>query len=114
MAEWNNLKSMSDLESAIDHSQSQKIIIFKHSTSCPISSIAKLRIDDDWSDSDIKLYYLDLIAHRDVSNVIADRFEVVHESPQALIIYKGECIFDTSHLDITIKELEEGLLESHV
>lgn len=113
MADWNELKNMDDLEDAISNSHTQQIIIFKHSTTCPISSIAKMRIDDDWNNKLVQLYYLDLIAHRDVSNQIAERFEVVHESPQALVIDKGVCIFDTSHLDITIKELEEGLLESN-
>ena len=84
-------------------------VIFKHSTRCSISMMAKKRVDMDLSDlpSTVKPYFLDLIAHREISNQIAELFQVHHESPQLLLIKNGECILDQSHSDISIEEFLE-------
>jgi bacillithiol system protein YtxJ len=52
-------------------------------------------------------YYLDLIAHRNISNAIASKFDVQHESPQVLVIKNGICTYDESHYGINADELEE-------
>jgi bacillithiol system protein YtxJ len=69
--------------------------------------MAKSRLEKNWdfSADDIKPYYLDLIAFRDVSNAITEKFGIFHESPQALLIRNGECVYDASHLDISVQEL---------
>lgn len=87
-------------------------IIFKHSTRCSISMMAKKRVDMDLSDlpSTVKPYFLDLIAHREISNQIAELFQVHHESPQLLLIKNGECILDQSHSDISIEETLELIM----
>ena len=54
-------------------------------------------------------YYLDLISYRNVSNEIAERFQVYHESPQILLIKDGDCYHDASHLDISVEEIKEVL-----
>jgi|SRR6476619_4174572 bacillithiol system protein YtxJ len=84
-------------------------VIFKHSTRCSISMMAKKRVDMDLSDlpEDVKPYFLDLIAHRNISQQIAEVFNVYHESPQLLLIKDGECILDQSHGDISIEEALE-------
>lgn len=113
MAPWTPLTSEVELQALIDNSHSKDCVLLKHSTTCPISSIAKLRIDDDWDlDSDkVQLYYLDLLSYRSISNKIAEKFETVHESPQILIIKNGRSVYDVSHLDINMKEIKDGLLE---
>ena len=55
-------------------------------------------------------YYLDLKSFRSISDEVAERFSVHHESPQILLIRQGECIYDASHFDITIAELKETLV----
>jgi bacillithiol system protein YtxJ len=55
----------------------------------------------------MQVHYLDLIAHREVSNAIAERLHVAHESPQTLLVYKGECVLDQSHSGIIVAELME-------
>nr|WP_294896175.1 bacillithiol system redox-active protein YtxJ [uncultured Pedobacter sp.] len=84
-------------------------VIFKHSTRCSISMMAKKRVDMDLDDlpETVKPYFLDLIAHREISNQIAELFQVHHESPQLLLIKDGECILDQSHGDISIEETLE-------
>lgn len=113
MAPWLNLETIEQLDKIADSSASKPSIIFKHSTSCPISSIAKLRLDDQWDVAeDVDLYYLDLIKYRNISNEIAEKFEIVHESPQVLVIKDGRCVYDVSHMDINIQEVKDGLLEN--
>ena len=81
-------------------------IIFKHSTRCSISMMAKKRFELDWDDlpENLPLYFLDLIQYREISNQIAQLFHVYHESPQLLLIKDGECILDQSHGGISVDE----------
>ena len=81
-------------------------IIFKHSTRCSISMMAKRRFELDWYSlpEELPLYFLDLIQHREISNQIAQLFHVYHESPQLLLIKDGECILDQSHGGISVDE----------
>ncbi|RCH55503.1 bacillithiol system redox-active protein YtxJ [Mucilaginibacter hurinus] len=81
-------------------------IIFKHSTRCSISMMAKRRFELDWENlpEEMPLYFLDLLRFRDISNKIAEDFHVYHESPQLLLIKNGECILDQSHGAISVEE----------
>jgi bacillithiol system protein YtxJ len=113
---WNaDLTTIESIEKIKQRSFQQPCLIFKHSTTCSISLMAKSRIEAGWDfePDALEAYYLDLKVYREVSNYIADTFEVHHESPQALIIRNGQCIYDCSHLDITIAELHEGLAPSN-
>lgn len=113
MAPWLVLDSEQQLEQIAKSSEDKPNIIFKHSTTCPISSMAKMRLDDHWDlNQDVDLYYLDLLKYRNISNKIAEKFEVVHESPQILVIKKGHCVYDVSHMDINVQEVKDGLLEN--
>jgi bacillithiol system protein YtxJ len=69
--------------------------------------MAKARLERDWhfSDETIEPYYLDLLSFRSVSQAVAEKFYVSHESPQVLLIRGGECTYDASHLDISVREL---------
>ncbi|HFC00914.1 MAG TPA: bacillithiol system redox-active protein YtxJ [Phaeodactylibacter sp.] len=109
---WIPLESMEQVQQIIDRSKERPCVIFKHSTRCSISSMAKFRLEGDWdfSSEEIEAYYLDLIAHRDISAFLAEKFSVYHESPQILLIKNGECTYDASHLDITVDELKECLV----
>ena len=81
-------------------------LIFKHSTRCSISMMAKRRFELDWDSlpEELPLYFLDLIQYREISNQIAQLFHVHHESPQLLLIKDGECILDQSHGGISVDE----------
>jgi bacillithiol system protein YtxJ len=86
-------------------------LIFKHSTRCSISMMAKRRFELDWDNlpENISLYFLDLIKYRDLSAQVAQLFQVHHESPQLLLIKNGECILDQSHSGISVDETLEIL-----
>ncbi|HMX39795.1 MAG TPA: bacillithiol system redox-active protein YtxJ [Saprospiraceae bacterium] len=111
MSHWNSLTTIDQVDALVQRSQELPCLIFKHSTRCNISSLAKFRLDDDWgfAPEQIEAYYLDLLAHRPVSNYVAETFGIHHESPQALLIVGGECVYDASHLDISVAELKEAL-----
>jgi bacillithiol system protein YtxJ len=86
-------------------------ILFKHSTRCSISLMAKKKFEYEWDalPEDTSIYFLDLIKHRQISNTIAEMFEVHHESPQLLVIKDGECIYESSHSEISAEEAAEQM-----
>ena len=57
--------------------------------------------------SDIDFYFLDLLSYRNLSNKIADIFKVPHESPQVLVIRDGNCVYEESHMGISMNEIVE-------
>ncbi|KAA9331970.1 bacillithiol system redox-active protein YtxJ [Adhaeribacter soli] len=110
MIQWKPLNQTAQIESLAEESKEQPIVIFKHSTSCSISSMAKSRLERQWEDSslkNIKPYYLDLLSFRPVSNEIAEFFQVRHESPQLLLIQDGVCTYHASHMGIKLDEVKK-------
>jgi bacillithiol system protein YtxJ len=104
---WKNLTQISEVDDAVAHSSIKPVVFFKHSTRCSISSMALNRLKSVEPEvlETAEFYYLDLIAHRDVSNYIAEKLDVHHESPQIVIVRDGDCTYDASHMEIEVKEL---------
>ncbi len=107
---WNSIQTEVALKNIVQESNSKPCVIFKHSTRCPVSSMAKYRLEENWdfTDEEVTPYFLDLIAYRSISNLIAETFGVHHESPQLLLIRNGECTYEESHLDISVADLREN------
>ncbi len=108
---WIAIERDRDIDVLLDLSHEQLCLIFKHSTRCPLSAMAKQRLERDWSfaERQLKPWYLDVLLHRALSDRIAGDFGVHHESPQALLIYKGRCFFACSHANISVALLEEEI-----
>ncbi len=106
---WKEFSDDAGLEAIKKLSIEKPQVIFKHSTRCSISTMAKSRLERTVAPDSIDFNYLDLIAHRDISNKIANDFDVEHASPQILIIKNGECVYDESHNAISMDEVIEGL-----
>jgi len=107
---WNSIESEDDLKMAIENSYTHKIAIFKHSTSCFISKMVLKNFEKDIENVEnineiASLYFLDLLAHRSLSNKIAEDLGIRHESPQLLVIENGKVINDASHQNISINQL---------
>jgi len=106
---WLSLESLADLNKVVEDSNmetTKAVLIFKQSTRCSISSTAKFRLESFWEDDvNFPAYYLDLLKFRLLSNEISERFSVHHESPQVLVIKNGKCIFNASHLSISVKAI---------
>ena len=102
---WNQLTSEEGLEALKEASKETPQVIFKHSTRCSISSVAYQRIQKSEQPAGIQFHLLDLIAYRSLSNKIAQDFGVHHESPQVLVIKNGECVYDDSHMGISMRDI---------
>lgn len=103
---WIPLINELQLEEIRSGSTLQAQIIFKHSTRCSISSIAKSRLERSEQPANVQFHFLDLIKYRGISNKVEELFDVQHESPQVLIIKNGSCIYDESHNGISMEEIE--------
>lgn len=95
------LKEETQLEKIIEDSKQLPLgaLIFKHSTRCAISKMALDRFRREWNMpvDEMSVYYLDLIKYRAISAEISEVFEVIHQSPQILLIKSGKSIYDASH-----------------
>ena len=99
--QWIALTAKEKFASLLEQSKINPVLIFKHSTRCSVSAMAKRSFEQAWPTSaNAEVYLLDLIAYRSVSNLIADKLSVVHQSPQALLLKDGKCIYNASHEDI--------------
>ncbi|QKJ64015.1 bacillithiol system redox-active protein YtxJ [Flavobacterium sp. M31R6] len=107
---WIPLTNLDQLNEIVVLSNEKPIAIFKHSTRCSISRFALKQFENEYALEDkVDAYFLDLIEYRDVSNEIANRFQVVHQSPQLLLIKNGQSVYDASHSDIDAGDLVERL-----
>ena len=109
---WNKITDPQQLSQIKEESAQQPILIFKHSISCSTSATALARLERKWNQEEVghlKPYYLDLVRFRPISNAIAEKFEVEHESPQVLIIQNGKTIYHESHWGIDYEKIKEIL-----
>ena len=102
---WILLTSAEQLSDIKEKSKQRPQLIFKHSTRCSISSVAKSRLEKAAPPANIDFYYLDLISMRNLSNTVAETFGVHHESPQVLLVSNGECVYDESHMGISMRDI---------
>lgn len=107
---WIPLTSKEALHTIKERSNQRPQVIFKHSTRCSISSMAKSRLERSETNPGIDFYYLDLISYRDVSTAVSELFDVAHQSPQVLVIKNATCIFDESHTSIHMDDIEQEAL----
>ncbi len=109
---WKTLSSLDQLQQVFSVNQTSEtpVAIFKHSTRCSISSTVKSRLERSWDfTDDFPIFYLDLIRHRDVSNEIESLLSVQHESPQLIILKKGEVVYQNSHLSISAEAAQSAV-----
>lgn len=108
---WIPLTSMEQLNQIKEFSKSETILLFKHSTRCGISRMVMKRFEKMFDETmkNTKVYYLDLLNYREVSNEVSHTFQVMHESPQLLVIKNEIAIFYASHYDITLVDFQKYL-----
>lgn len=108
---WKVLDGNTSLNEIDELSKDKPVLLFKHSTRCSISTMAKRSLERDWnfSDDQITPFFLDLIQYRSISNEIAEHYGVQHESPQVLLIKNGKCVYHTSHSNISVGDIEANL-----
>lgn len=116
MVHWKELQQLSDLELVDQASDNKPVMIYKHSTRCGVSLAVKRNLEKTWNpelELLVEPWYLDLLKHREISNEIAQRYDIRHESPQILIIKNGKCIFDASHYEVQMDEVQKRLENSN-
>jgi bacillithiol system protein YtxJ len=95
---WINLNLLTQLNEIEEKSKIKTQVIFKHSTRCGISRMVMSQFVEAYDvDANLDLYYLDLLSYRDVSNEVGSQFQVMHESPQLLVIKNGVTVAHASH-----------------
>jgi bacillithiol system protein YtxJ len=92
-------------ENLISSSQNHPVIIFKHSTSCPISAAAYREMKN--VDAEVSL--VEVQSAREVSREIANRTGVRHESPQVIVLRNGKAVWNASHFDVTATAVAEAV-----
>eukprot|EP00325_Prymnesiales_sp_UTEX-LB-985_P032478 CAMPEP_0174721072 /NCGR_PEP_ID=MMETSP1094-20130205/35258_1 /TAXON_ID=156173 /ORGANISM="Chrysochromulina brevifilum, Strain UTEX LB 985" /LENGTH=129 /DNA_ID=CAMNT_0015921685 /DNA_START=12 /DNA_END=401 /DNA_ORIENTATION=+ len=108
---WKPLTEVSQLDVIIEDSKVKPVAIFKHSTTCGISRMALRQIESSYDvpANQLDIYCLDLKAYRAVSNEIAARFQVMHQSPQMIVIKNGVAVYNDSHGGINVPALHQYL-----
>ena len=91
---------LNNIQELLDASQEQPVILFKHSATCPISSNAKAEMEAFMQTSAIPVYMVVVQEQRSLSNEIASGLDIIHHSPQAIIVWNGNSAGSVSHYKI--------------
>ena len=96
---WIPLNTIAQLDAIAKKSKTKTQVIFKHSTRCGISRMVINQFVDFYGleEKDLDLYYLDLLNYRDVSAEVGYKFQVMHQSPQLIVIKNGNAVAHASH-----------------
>jgi len=106
---WVPLSESSQLDTLIKLSKTKPVLIFKHSTRCGISSMAlkSFEREYDLSADQIELYFLDLLNHRALSNEVALKFDISHQSPQVIVLQNEKVVYHDSHYQISVEQIKK-------
>jgi bacillithiol system protein YtxJ len=109
---WIPLKSLDQLEEINQISKEEAVVLFKHSTRCGISRMVLKSFEKQFDDtmSNLKVYYLDLLNYRELSSEVGFKYQILHQSPQLLVIKNGISVEHASHYDITTIDLKAYLV----
>ena len=97
---WRRLTKITQLDFLVEESKTKTVLIFKHSTRCGISKMVFRNFERTFDAENYSLYYLDLLAYRDVSDEVGFRFQVMHQSPQIILLKNTETVLNASHYAI--------------
>jgi bacillithiol system protein YtxJ len=95
------------LEQLLTRSHDEPVVVFKHSTTCPISAAAYKQMSKVTGEVSMVVVQ----RARDVSSEIASRTGIQHESPQAIVLRNGEAVWTASHFEITKSAVEQAVRE---
>lgn len=111
-AKMKPLMNLQDLDACLSESTQGPILIFKHSTACPISSEAYRHVDayeNTRAESDPKVYIVKVIEERPVSNQIAQELALQHKSPQLLLVKDRAVVWSSSHYGINERAIRDAV-----
>jgi len=107
MLNWKKLDSVAQYEDLMKASNDKPFAVFKHSTRCSVSNMAKKKLEFEWSfkEEQIPIYYLDLLVYREISNRLSNDLHIEHQSPQLLVIQNQKAIYHQSHGEIEVADI---------
>ena len=105
-ANFIKVDSLDALDRLFAQSYVRPIVLLKHSMTCGISSGVYREVENVAGDVNVVV----IQTHRHVSNEIAARTGLRHESPQAIVLRDGIPVYHASHYDIEAGHIEESLL----
>jgi bacillithiol system protein YtxJ len=106
--DWKIITEKSHLVEIENESYNKPVVIFKNSSRCGISQSMLMNFQEEMQQTnsgDISFYLLDIVKNRDISSIIAQQFNLNHESPQLLVIENGECNYYKNHWNISFSDL---------
>ena len=111
MENLEELNTINELDNAIEESHQRPVLLFKHSIYCGISERAFEQFNSYLTNADPRVSYKLIIVQtdREVSDEIATRFQIEHESPQAILIRNGREVWSESHRAITVSSLNDAI-----
>ncbi|MDH3291661.1 MAG: bacillithiol system redox-active protein YtxJ [Gemmatimonadota bacterium] len=99
-----------DLEGVLDEALA---VVYKHSPRCGVSAAALIEVRQFAAGHpEVPVYRVNVIAHRPVSQVIAERLEVRHQSPQVILVRHGQTVWHASHYRVSAERLEAALADA--
>ena len=102
---YRSIDSTAGLRDALDQSQSEPVVLFKHSNTCDLSAMAK----QEMATVDIPVFELVVQTARRLSNHIEAHFGIRHESPQVILLHQGKAIFNASHRAVTANNIHSAI-----
>lgn len=105
MVSYKEITTVNQWKDILDDSRDKAILVFKHSTTCPVSAHAYGEFTA--FNKSIESYLVKVIENRAISNEISKDLGIQHESPQAFVIANSDVVWNASHWKITKKELDK-------
>lgn len=108
------LQRIDELDRLLTESRERPLLLFKHSHSCGISAEALDELLAHLSEKNGEARYavVTVQTHRDVSNAVAARLGVRHETPQALLVRNGQVVWKASHFRVTAAAVTTALRQA--
>ena len=106
------LVDVQSLDAAIAESRERPVLLFKHSRYCGVSCEALDELQshiDARADGGVSYRMITVQTHRPVSDAIAQRLGLRHETPQAILLRDGKVVWNASHFRITATQLDQVL-----
>ncbi len=106
--DWIELTNESQLPSLIVKSSVKPVLIFKHSTRCGVSRMALKSFEKNYDidSSKVALYFLDLLKFRKLSNEISSKLNIIHQSPQVIVVKDKKVVYHDSHYEISVSSIK--------
>ncbi len=105
------LYDVKSLDAAIAESRERPVLLFKHSRYCGVSceALDELQSHIESARGNASYKMITVQTHRPVSDAVAQRLGLRHETPQAILLRDGQIVWNASHFRITATHLDNAL-----